>query len=256
VRARSTVYEPSRETDLAEGPPHPAKQDRPSGKLIGSALGEEFEAAGRGLVTIAARWTEQPLQIPQNLAEGILVLIRSFRRGLAIAQFSLGDTPSRSDSLSLTWKQTIQRAVDRPLDLLENTRQVADAVVQTQDRGMELAERAVESVGSLDVAQPDILVDGTDYARLAGTRIRVKDIVSQYRNILEEYTGEEPTDLFVKETGTPRLHEYVLGVLSNYFPQLSYGQLRAVIDYWRSHPEEILAEIDREQAEFEAVSTG
>jgi len=71
------------------------------------------------------------------------------------------------------------------------------------------------------------------FATIKGTRIRVKDIVAQYRYDLD--------DLVVSAL----LHEY---------PHLDEYQIRAALGYWHENPDMIEEEIRTEKALFEKAS--
>ncbi len=81
----------------------------------------------------------------------------------------------------------------------------------------------------------DGIVTGDDqFATIEGTRVRVKDIVAQYPQVLDEIVAE-------------RMHQ-------GYWPHLTREQIEAAISYWRKHPEQITEEMRIEKEFFEKNS--
>ena len=64
---------------------------------------------------------------------------------------------------------------------------------------------------------------------IKGSRIRVSDIARQYELLHQETPAER---------------------IQHAFPHLEIEQIEAAIDYWRTHPEEIAADIENDEAAF------
>ena len=77
------------------------------------------------------------------------------------------------------------------------------------------------------------VIRGPDgFVTIEGTRIRVKDVISQYQSALDELV----------ET-----------VLQDYFPQLSKQQVQEALRYWRQNPEQIETEVNTESRQFRDI---
>ncbi len=79
----------------------------------------------------------------------------------------------------------------------------------------------------------DGIVEGEGgYAKLEGTRIRVKDIAAQYLHI--GWSQDRSNDEIVFELG-------------RYFPHLTYGQVSGAISYFQKYPQLIQQEMVKEE---------
>lgn len=74
--------------------------------------------------------------------------------------------------------------------------------------------------------------DGVPMPRIKGSRIRVSDIVGRYQQ-LEHETPEER--------------------IRYSYPFLTLEEIRAALDYWRAHPDEIAAEMASDEAYLEEL---
>ena len=73
---------------------------------------------------------------------------------------------------------------------------------------------------------------GEKMPRVKGTRVRVSDIAVRYQQLEHETPAER---------------------IQYSFPHLDIEEIEAAIEYWRSHPDEIAAEIAAEEALLEEL---
>ena len=75
---------------------------------------------------------------------------------------------------------------------------------------------------------------GGESAYVGGTRVRVSDVARLYKIMHEEVVAER-----IKES----------------IPHLTTRQIRAALDYWHNHPQEIESEISEEEELLSKISS-